>query len=294
MGTKVTVLGLGAMGATLAGAFTAAGHRTTVWNRTAGRAAALMERGAVEAPSAAQAVAASPLVVICVSAYDAVHDVVGPLAAGLTGSTLVNLTSGSPPQARETAAWAERHGIAYLEGALMSTPSGIGDPDFLQLYSGPRAAFDKHRETLAALGHPVHLGTDPALPSVYDSALLGLLWSTLTGWLHGVALIGAEGPGGGVTATEFTDVVNHWMKSVGAFMNTYAPQIDAGRYPGGEFPLTLHLSMMDLLAHASELRGVEPGLPDLLRELTGRAVAAGHGDDSYARLVEFVRKSGKH
>ncbi|MFF4223327.1 NAD(P)-dependent oxidoreductase [Streptomyces sp. L500] len=294
MGSKVTVLGLGAMGATLAGAFTAAGHRTTVWNRTAGRAGALMERGAVEAPSAARAVAASPLVVICVTAYDAAHDVLGPLAAGLAGSTLVNLTSGSPPQARETAAWAERHGIAYLDGALMSTPSGIGDPDFLQLYSGPRAAFDQHRETLAALGHPVHLGTDPALPSVYDSALLGLLWSTLTGWLHGVALIGAEGPGGGVTATDFTDVVNHWMKSVGALMNSYAPQIDAGRYPGGEFPLTLHLSMMNLLAHASELRGVEPGLPEFLQRLTSRAIAAGHGGDSYARLVEFLRKNANH
>ncbi|MFI1256453.1 hypothetical protein ACH4U6_22155 [Streptomyces netropsis] len=44
----------------------------------------------------------------------------------------------------------------------------------------------------------MYLGTDPALPSVYDTALLGLLWSALTGWLQGVALVGVDGPGGGV------------------------------------------------------------------------------------------------
>lgn len=34
MRAKVTVLGLGPMGAALASAFLAAGHPTTVWNRT--------------------------------------------------------------------------------------------------------------------------------------------------------------------------------------------------------------------------------------------------------------------
>ncbi|RSS80895.1 NAD(P)-dependent oxidoreductase, partial [Streptomyces sp. WAC02707] len=49
---SVTVLGLGPMGRALAGAFLAAGVRTTVWNRTPGREADLVERGAVLAASA--------------------------------------------------------------------------------------------------------------------------------------------------------------------------------------------------------------------------------------------------
>ncbi|GAA1972140.1 NAD(P)-binding domain-containing protein [Kitasatospora viridis] len=285
----MTVIGLGAMGGALAGAFLTAGHPTTVWNRTPGRAGALAERGAVPAGSAAEAVAASELVVVCLSDHEAVRETLTPLAAQLAGRTVVDLTSGSPLDARDTADWADRHGVAHLDGVIMTTPPGIGRPEVLQLYAGPRAAFDSARPALAALGEPLHLGEDPALAPVYDTALLGLMWGTLTGWLHGAALLGAEGPGGGVPATSFTEVADRWLTTVRAFMRGYAPQIDAAHYPGDGFPLSLHSSTMDILAHASELRGLSADFPQLLRELTTRAISAGHGEDSWARLVEFIR-----
>ncbi|MEU7135028.1 NAD(P)-binding domain-containing protein [Streptomyces sp. NPDC046261] len=294
MNAKVTVLGLGPVGTALAEAFLAAGHRTTVWAGTPGWADALAGRGAVEAGSAAEAVAASPLVVIRMGTYEAVREVLDPVAAagGLGGRCLVNLTPGSPPHARAAADWARRHGADYLDGAVMTTsPPGIGNPDFPVLYSGSRPAFDGHREVLAALGEPVHLGTDTALASVYDTALLGLMWAALAGWLHGAALVGADGPGGNETAAAFTEVADRWLKTVSGLMRSYAPQVDSGQYPGGELTLHLHRSAMDLLIHASELRGVASDLPELLRELSARAIEAGHGDDSYARLVEVMRKN---
>ncbi|GHC47759.1 3-hydroxyisobutyrate dehydrogenase [Streptomyces cinnamoneus] len=290
---EVTVLGLGAMGAALAGAFVDAGHRTTVWNRTRGKADALAARGAVAAASAAEAVTASPLVVICLSSYGGVHEVVGPLAGELAGRTLVNLTSGSPVHARETAVWAERSRAGYLDGVIMTTPSGVGDRGFLQLYAGSPTAFEEHRATLAALGEPLHVGADTALSSVYDTALLGLMWSTLTGWLHTVALIGADGPGGNVSATAYTEVADRWMQTVRFFMRAYAPQIDSGHYPSGEFPLELHRMTMDVLVHACRLRGIDSRTAELFRDLADRAVAAGHAGDSYARLIEYVRADGR-
>ncbi|MEU2872693.1 NAD(P)-binding domain-containing protein [Streptomyces olivoreticuli] len=292
MCADVTVLGLGPMGAALAAAFLAAGHRTTVWNRTPGKADALAAQGAAEAVTATAAVTASPLTVVCLAAYDAVHEVLAPMAGELAGRTVVNLTSGSPEHARETAAWAERHGVRYLDGVIMTTPPGIGTPDALLLHGGPRSVFEDCRGTLAALGDPVHVGTDTARPSVYDTALLALMWGTLTGWLHGAALVGADGPGGNVTAAAYTEVADRWTRTVRTFMSAHAPHIDSGHYPGGDFPLRLHLMTMDILAHASELRGVSSGLPELFQELTGRAVDEGHGDDSFARLIGFMRKGG--
>ncbi len=50
--SAVTVLGLGPMGRALATAFLEAGLRTTVWNRTPGRDADLVAKGAVSASSA--------------------------------------------------------------------------------------------------------------------------------------------------------------------------------------------------------------------------------------------------
>ncbi|MGK5638204.1 NAD(P)-dependent oxidoreductase [Streptomyces sp. URMC 126] len=290
MSTKVTVLGLGAMGTALAGAFLAAGHRTTVWNRTPGKAAALVEKGAVEAPDAAAAVAASPLVVVCLATYDTVHQVLGPLAGDLAGRTIVNLTSGSPEQAAEAARRAGEHGFRYLDGAIMTTPPGVGDPDFMFLYSGSPEALAEHRPTLAALGDPVDLGPDVTLASLYDTALLGLMWSTLTGWAHGVALVGTDGEG---RAAAFTAVANRWMRAIEVFMGTYAPQADARSYPGDDATLDVHLAAIGHLVHASEARGVASGLPELFKGLVERGIAAGHGGDSWGRLVEFVRAEGR-
>ncbi|WP_230466136.1 NAD(P)-binding domain-containing protein [[Actinomadura] parvosata] len=53
------------MGSAIAGTFVERGHRTTVWNRTAGRSAPLVDLGATAAATAAEAVAAGPLVVVC-------------------------------------------------------------------------------------------------------------------------------------------------------------------------------------------------------------------------------------
>ncbi|MDV5142759.1 NAD(P)-binding domain-containing protein [Streptomyces sp. SBC-4] len=54
----VTVIGLGEMGFTLASAFLAGGHPTTVWNRTPERADALVAKGARRAATVREAVAA--------------------------------------------------------------------------------------------------------------------------------------------------------------------------------------------------------------------------------------------
>ncbi|MEV5375562.1 MULTISPECIES: NAD(P)-dependent oxidoreductase [Streptomyces] len=286
---KVTVLGLGSMGSALAGALLAAGHETTVWNRSAGKDEALVARGAARAATAAAAVAASPLVIACLSDYDAVHGVLEPLADDLRGRTFVNLTSGTPEQARESASWAAGHGAAYLDGAIMSTPPGIGNPAVMLLYSGSSQAFAEHRDTLASLGDPVGLGDDAGVASLYDTALLGMMWSTLAGWLQGVALTGADK----VDATAFTPVAIRWMSAVNGFMSTYAPRIDAGVYPGDDATLDVHLGAIEHLVHASAARGLDTGLPELLKASIERAVADGHGADGYARLIEGVRAGGR-
>jgi len=63
----VAVLGVGALGGALARAFLKVGHATTVWNRTAARADALVDLGATRASTPADAVDAASLVVLSVS-----------------------------------------------------------------------------------------------------------------------------------------------------------------------------------------------------------------------------------
>ncbi|MFG2290701.1 NAD(P)-dependent oxidoreductase [Streptomyces sp. NPDC048595] len=281
----VTVIGLGQMGSALATALLERGHPTTVWNRSAHKAEPLVARGARLASTPEEALAAGSLVIACVLDYEALHTVLDPLADSLAGKVLVNLTSGSPEQAHEATAWARSHGADYLDGAIMTTPPGVGRPEMMFLYSGSDAVFEAHRPTLAALGDPLYLGTDPGLASLYDSALLGLMWSTMTGWLHGTALVGAEQ----TPATTFTPLAIRWLTAVAGFLTTYAPQVDAGHYPGDDATVDVQIAAIDHLIHAAAARGVDNALPDLLKATMERAKAAGHGQASYASVIEVLR-----
>jgi 3-hydroxyisobutyrate dehydrogenase-like beta-hydroxyacid dehydrogenase len=275
------------MGQALAGAFLRDGHPTTVWNRTAAKAEDLVAQGAKLADSCNDAVSASPLVVVCVSDYDAVHELLDPLDGVLDGRVLVNLTSGTSEQARETAEWAARRGTTYLDGAIMAVPPAIGTADAVILYSGPRSAFDLHESALGSLGEGnTYLGDDHGLSSLYDVAMLGLMWSILNGFLQGAALVGAAG----VDAATFAPFAKPLIGTVADWLPGYAQQIDDGTYPADDSTIDTHLGAMDHLIHESELLGVSTELPKFVKTVTDRAVADGHGGNSYAAMIEQFRK----
>ncbi|MFI5776647.1 NAD(P)-dependent oxidoreductase [Nocardia sp. NPDC051570] len=117
--SPISIIGLGPMGTALAETLLAHNHSVTVWNRTPGRADALVEKGARPAESSAVAIAASPISIVCLSDYDAVWQVLEPAGAAVSGRALVNLTSGTPNEARAVQDWVTARGAGYLDGAIM-------------------------------------------------------------------------------------------------------------------------------------------------------------------------------
>ncbi|WP_449062164.1 NAD(P)-dependent oxidoreductase [Planomonospora algeriensis] len=282
----VTVLGLGMMGAALAGAFLDGGHPTTVWNRSAGRGGDLTGKGAVRAVTVGDAVAAGQVVVVCVRDYDAVREILEPVSTELAGRVLVNLTSGTSEEARALAGWAAGHRIRYLDGAIMMTPQGIGTPEAVILYAGEQELFEEVEPVLKRLGGGgSYLGPDAGIPALYDVALLDIMWSTLNGFLHAVALVGTEK----IPATAFTPFATGWLGGVASFLPGMAEQIDAGEYAAYDATLETHLSPLGHLIHESRARGVDAEPPARTRALVERAIADGHASDGYARLIEQMR-----
>ncbi len=283
---QVSVIGLGLMGQALARTLLDAGHPTTVWNRTEAKAADAVARGAALAASPRDAVAASPLVLVCVSDYAAVHALIDPLADALEGRVLVNLSTGTAQEARDTAAWAARRGLTYLDGVVLVDPPAIGTEDAVLLYSGPRAAFDAHEPTLRALGAgTAYLGADHGLSALYDMAVLTAMWSVLNAFLHGAALLETAG----VDAATLAPVVVQGVRTIADWVPGYAEQIDAGAYPATDATLHTHVAAMGHLVHESEASGIDAELPRLMKRLADRAVAQGHGDRSYATMIEQFR-----
>lgn len=284
--TPVTVIGLGLMGRALAEAFLANGHPTTVWNRTAGRADELVASGATRADGVAEAVRASPLVIICVRDYDAVREILEPIAGDLPDRVVVNLTSGSSQEARELAGWMAGHGAAYLDGAIMMTPPAIGKPETVILYGGPTDVYERYEPTLKVLGGgTIHLGPDHGMASLYDVALLGMMWSTVNGFLHALALVGTEQ----VTATAFLPYATAWLSGVASFLPGLAREVDDGAFLATEATLETQLPPATHLVHESQARGVDDALPRYTKALIEQAIADGHALDSYSRIIDQLR-----
>ncbi|OLF17114.1 NAD(P)-dependent oxidoreductase [Actinophytocola xanthii] len=278
----VTVLGLGLMGQALAAAFLRAGHPTTVWNRTAAKAETLLAQGARRADSAGDTT--SPLVVLCVSDYRAVREVLE--STDLEERILVNLTSGTSTQARATAEYVAERGGTYLDGAILAAPDGIGTADAVILHSGPRPAFDEVEPALRALGNATYLGADHGLSALHDVAVLGLMWSILNGFLQGAALLGTAG----VPATAFAPLAAQSAGTVAGWLAGYARQVDEGSYPAPDSTIDTHLAAMEHFVEESETLGVSAELPRLVKALAERAVAQGHGPSGYAALIEQFRE----
>ena len=191
MQPAISVLGMGRMGSALAHALLKAGHPTTVWNRTPAKAAPLAAAGAEVAASVRNAVAASEVVIVNVSDYQATQSLLRDkeVAGALEGRLIIELTSGTPDGGREAHGWAQRQGARYLDGAILATPDFIGTEAGTLLVSGPSAVFEEGRNVLGALGGNVQfIGEDPGLANALDSAVLALMWGALFGALQSIAV----------------------------------------------------------------------------------------------------------
>ncbi|MBC6448740.1 NAD(P)-dependent oxidoreductase [Actinokineospora xionganensis] len=288
--TPVTVIGLGPMGQAMVRALLAAGHPVTVWNRTPSRAEGVVADGARLAASPADAVAAGDLVILSLTDYQAMWDVLGGATARLAGRTLVNLSSDTPDKTREAAAWARSHSASFVAGGVMVPAPMVGTDRAYVYYSGDAEAFDAHRAALAHLGEPSFLGDDPARAQLMYQAHLDAFLTTLSGIAHATALVGSAG----ITAEEFLPEV---MRLIGAIPDMLAADgvaalgalIDRGEHPGEGADNVMLGATADHIVASSRSAGVDTALPRAVQAHYHRAIDDGHGADGWTRIVDGIR-----
>ncbi|WP_327147799.1 NAD(P)-dependent oxidoreductase [Nocardia sp. NBC_01329] len=282
--TTVTVLGLGAMGRALAAAFVAAGHPTTIWNRSPGKDAELVAQGAVSVATVEEAVRASALVVACLFDHESVHEVLDPVGGLLADRALVNLTSTEPAGARELAEWAAAQDIPYLDGGIMAVPAMIGQPGSALLYSGSSTVFEAHREALETLGTAEYFGADAGRASLIDFALLSGMYVMFAGYYHGAAMVRDIG----MSAEEFGNRSASLLAAMLPSLPAAGAQIDTGDYSEVFQPLTFTKAALDAIVSASRDAGVDLDIIGPVRNLVDRQIAAGHGAQSSERAFESL------
>ncbi|AXB45624.1 NAD(P)-binding domain-containing protein [Amycolatopsis albispora] len=283
MTDPITVLGLGEMGHALAAAFAAGGHPTAVWNRTPGKAPS----GTREAATVADAVAAGGLIVVSVKGNEVARTLLES-AGDLRGRSVLNLTDGTSDEARSVADWAVSAGVAYLHGQIMTIAPGIGHPEAVIFFGGNASVHKGHSEALALLGgRGTYISADPGAPTLYGMAVHDTMWGALNGFLHAAALL----TDAGIQVSDFLDKATPSVSALLSHLPSLASEVDSGSFALEFGALQHHLPSLADLVRESKARGIDAEFPAYTQNLVTRAIASGHANDSYSRLVDHFRKA---
>ncbi|GIL41316.1 2-hydroxy-3-oxopropionate reductase [Rhodospirillales bacterium TMPK1] len=275
-GLRVTVLGLGLMGAPMALRLVQAGHQVTVYNRTRDKTAALERAGAKVADSAADAVASCEVAITMLSDDDAVAAVLDEILPALpTGATVIDMSSVRPDTARAHAAKLEAQDCFFLDAPVSGGQIGARDGTLSIMVGGNGAAFARWSSLLGALGKPLHVGPTGAgqLAKLANQLLVGVTLAAV-----GEALLLLQRGGADVRAAR--------EALLGGFANSRVLDVHGQRMLDGQFEpggyIATQLKDLDnVLIAAGDLQ-----LPtaEVARDLFAEAVEQHLGDRDQAAI----------
>lgn len=255
----VTVIGLGAMGSALARSLIGGRHGVTVWNRTSAKSDEMVALGAVAAPSAADAIDANDVVIVCVRGYSAADEIFRPsvVAALLHGKTVVQLGTGTPTEATEAAAWFAERGARYIDGAIMNFPEQVGTPDCQVLASGDPVAFEHCSWVLDTFGGDVrYLGEDPAASAVVNTAALGFVYTASHAFLGAAAMCDVSG----APLELLGEVIGKFTAQMPSLFEEYVAMITARIYDSRNLRLASGAENLEAVIEFGSQAGVDTGL----------------------------------
>jgi 3-hydroxyisobutyrate dehydrogenase len=177
-------LGLGVMGHPMAGHLARAGHRVTVYNRTAAKAAAwVAAHGGRAAATPAEAAAGARFVFACVGNDDDLRGVVlgehGAFAGMAPGAVFVDHTTASAQVARELHAAARARGLHFVDAPVSGGQAGAQNGVLTVMCGGDAEPFDAMKPVALAFARAVTRiggpGAGQLAKMVNQTAIAGLV-----------------------------------------------------------------------------------------------------------------------
>jgi 3-hydroxyisobutyrate dehydrogenase-like beta-hydroxyacid dehydrogenase len=200
-------LGTGRMGSAMAARLISDGAKLTVWNRTASKAAPLIELGASQADNARDLGRCDIVFTSVMSSSDLLEVTVGTgglLDAQPAPSVVVDTSTVSPGAAAEVRAEAARCGIGFLSAPISGNANVVAGGRASIIASGPADVFDTALPYLRAIASSVTYagaGEEALLVKLAHNLLAGMITEAL-------AEVTVLAEKGGVAPSAFLDFID--------------------------------------------------------------------------------------
>jgi 3-hydroxyisobutyrate dehydrogenase-like beta-hydroxyacid dehydrogenase len=200
-------IGLGNMGAPMAGRLLDAGFTLTVFDTRAAALQPFVARGAIPAPSPAAVASAVETVLVSLPTPAIVRQVAlgeGGIASGKKVKTFVDLSTTGPRAAQEIAAELATHNIVAVDSPVSGGVAGAVKGTLAVMVSGPKDRHDALLPALQAIGKVFYLGEKPGLGQMMKLAN-NLLSATAMAISCEAMVMGVKA---GLDAKVMVDVIN--------------------------------------------------------------------------------------
>jgi 3-hydroxyisobutyrate dehydrogenase-like beta-hydroxyacid dehydrogenase len=286
--TRIAFLGLGRMGAPMAGRLSDAGHDLVVWSRTRAHAEALADRAEV-AGSPAEAGSKAEVAVTMLTDGGALEEVVlgrGGLAETLqSGNLLIDMSTTGPEPARKVARALEPRGIAFVDAPVAGSVGPASDGTLAIMAGGADEAVERARPLLEILGDPERtwhvgpVGAGQAAKLMVNLVLGGVTAAVAEGFTLGRLL--------GLSPDDALDV----LEGASVAAQTVRAKRDKLRSDDfGDPGFRLALMHKDLRLALDAARAARASLPatERVAELYAGAKGRGLADQDYAAVAAYL------
>jgi 3-hydroxyisobutyrate dehydrogenase-like beta-hydroxyacid dehydrogenase len=283
---KVGFIGLGNMGAAIAGNILRAGHQLTVWNRSPAPVADLVGRGALAAQAPQDALKGDA--VFSMLANDAALREVGLAGPLLEHAALglvhVNLATISIELARELTQVHAARGVGYVAAPVFGRPDAAAAAKLIVVAAGAGRDIARVRPILEAIGQRVAVvGEAPEQANLFKIAGNFMLAAAIETLGEAVALVRK----GGLDPALFIDVLTTSLFAAPAYQG-YGALIVAQRYEPAGFKLSLGMKDAGLALAAGTQLQVPLPLASLVNDHFIEAMASGMGEKDWAALAALA------
>ena len=281
----IGVVGMGAMGSRIAARLLETGHPVAVWNRTAGKAAALVELGAELAATPAELSASSEVVITMLADPAALRETVqGPtgIAAGLApGAEVIEMSTVGPPAIR----WLRSQlpaGVGLVDAPVLGSVAQAERGDLTLYVGGSEGSVRRVTPVLNALGTVVRTG-DSGSGAAAKLAANAALFMAVAAVGEAIAFARSAGLG--------DDVVDRVLETtpLAAEAARRRPLLEAGDYPP-RFSLALAAKDARLILEAAPAAG-RLRLIEGVHEWLDQAEQEGRGDQDYTAMLATITSS---
>lgn len=286
---RIGFAGLGIMGNAMAANLVRGGFKVTVWNRSAGKCAPLVEMGAAVADSPRALAKRCDMVIAMMAdpnAVQAARDGADGIIAGLApGKGYVDMSTVDAETSIASARLAHEKGALFLEAPVAGSRKPAEDATLTIMAAGDAGLYDLALPALEKMGRKIMFLGETGQAARMKLANNLVMCGALTALCEGLALASKSG----LDAAQLLEVLDSGAVANPMF-RLKGPQIAANREFPAAFPLRHMQKDLRLALRLAEDTGQPLFATATINELYKSALADGLGDADFAAISLVIKK----